>query len=164
MAFFVSHSPLTLQNIQRCWERIHLMLASFIPLAGTELSDSKGMLMAVVTTAGIVIVFAILVLLIVIFYAYGALFRALTARKERKAQQPEVSAPPASAPEATSAPEAAPVTDGIPGEIIAVIAAAVASLDGGYRIRKVSKAGRRQRTAGRTPWAASGLFENTRPF
>lgn len=149
------------------------MLASFIPLAGTELSDSKGMLMAVVTSAGIVIVFAILVLLIVIFYAYGALFRAFTARKEKKAQQPEVSAPPASAPEATSAPEASlvPAVDGdipgndIPGEIIAVIAAAVASLDGGsYRIKKVSKAGRRQRTAGRTPWAASGLFENTRPF
>ena len=141
------------------------MLASFIPLAGTELSDSKGMLMAVVTSSGIVIVFAILVLLIAIFYVYGALFRAFTASKEKKAAQQDNGKASASAPVPAAEAAPAPVTDGsIPGEIIAVIAAAVASLDGGYRIKKVARAPRGQRTSGRTRWAASGLFENTRPF
>ena len=50
------------------------------------------------------------------------------------------------------------------GEIIAVIAAAVASISDGkkYAIKKVSRAERQ--TGGRSAWAASGIYENTRPF
>lgn len=145
------------------------MLTNFTPFVGTELFDNKGMLMAVITAAGIVVVFAILILLIFIFYAYGAAFRAIEEAKERKkakaaeetksVENAEISHAPAVA----EAP--APLADGeIPGEIIAVIAAAVASLGDGkaYRVKKVSRA--RTPVTGRTPWATSGLFENTRPF
>ena len=138
------------------------MLTVFTPFVQSELFDDKGMLMAVITVSGIVIVFAILVLLIFIFYAYGAIFRIFTQSSEpKKAEAPKQSVP-------VQAPVAAtpqPLSDGeIPGEIIAVIAAAIASLDDGktYRVKKVSRA--RTPVAGRTAWAASGLFENTRPF
>ena len=63
------------------------MLTSLLPLSpsalplsvGTELYDSKGMLMAVITCSGILIVFVILLLLILIFYVYGGIFGAVTA-------------------------------------------------------------------------------------
>ncbi len=145
------------------------MLTSFTPSVGTELFDNKGMLMAVITASGIVVVFAILILLIFIFYAYGAAFRAVTEageRKKAKAAEAAASAQTAVITETPAATEApAPLADGeIPGEIIAVIAAAVASLGDGkaYRVKKVVRS--RTPAAGRTPWATSGLFENTRPF
>lgn len=145
------------------------MLTDFTPLMGAELFESKGMLMAVITASGIVVVFAILVLLIFIFYAYGAIFSALTASKEKKKAEKAAAAEKAVAEKSaaqtevsqTSA-ETVPADGEIPGEIIAVIAAAVASLGDGktYRVKKVT----RTPVAGRTPWAAAGLLENVRPF
>lgn len=149
------------------------MLTPFTPLigAGADLFDDKGMLMAVITTSGILIVFVVLVLLIFIFYAYGAIFRSMTASKEKKAAAKKAAEDAAKAAEQPSAaapapaPAAAPASDGeIPGEIIAVIAAAVAAMSGGktYAVKKVTRAA--QETGRRTAWAAAGLYENTRPF
>ena len=158
-------------NIQFMMGEIFPMLTSFLPAGvmpavGTELFDDKGMLMAVITCSGILIVFLILLLLIFIFYAYGGIFRAVTNSKASKnkktdseksaAQQQRAAAPSASS---------VPVDDGaIPDEIIAVIAAAVAALeDGGkYSVKRVTRA---QRQSGsRSAWAAMGVYENTRPF
>ncbi len=145
------------------------MLPDFTPVMGAELFESKGMLMAVITVSGIVIVFTILILLIFIFYAYGAIFSAVTtSREKKKAQKAAVAAKAADAqPDGSAAgPETVQLngetTSEIPGEIIAVIAAAVASLGDGkvYRVRKVT----RTPVSGRTPWATAGLLENTRPF
>lgn len=140
------------------------MLSDFTPMMGAELFESKGMLMAVITVSGIVIVFAILVLLIFIFYAYGAIFSAVTASKEKKKAEKAAAAEAVDIQPVDSSVNSADVpSDGaIPGEIIAVIAAAVASLGDGkvYRVKKVT----RTPVSGRTPWAAAGLLENTRPF
>lgn len=52
------------------------------------------------------------------------------------------------------------VEAGIPGEVVAAIAAAVAVLEGGnVTVRSI----RRERV-GRPSWAAAGILENTRPF
>lgn len=150
------------------------MLTSFLPTAltpavGTELSDSKGMLMAVITCSGILIVFMILLLLIFIFYAYGGIFRAATGAKEKKlaAQKAAVEAARASRPAPAKEPSPQPVDDGaVPGEIIAVIAAAVAVISekSGKKlaVKKISRANRQ--AGSRSAWAASGIYENTRPF
>lgn len=139
-----------------------------VGFAGTNpaMTDSKGMLMAVVTSAGILVVFAILLLLIFIFYAYGGIFQIITtsaekkkAAKAKKAQE----AAKASVVEPVAEAPVSDISDGeIPGEIIAVIAAAVASLDGGKNL--VVKKVRRAPAGGRSAWAASGILENTRPF
>ncbi len=145
-----------------------LMPSVFTQAVGTELSDSKGMLMAVITCSGILIVFVILLLLIFIFYAYGGIFRAVTSSKEKKLAAKKAAEAEEKAKQAvTAAPAAAPepIDDGtIPGEIIAVIAAAVAAMSDGkkYAVKKVSRAQRQ--TGGRSSWAASGIYENTRPF
>ena len=146
------------------------MLTSLLPYAispqvGTELSESKGMLMAVVTSAGIIIVFVILLLLIFIFYAYGGIFRSVTSSRQKKAEAKkamEAEKPESASPEPAQVPE--PVEGEIPGEIIAVIAAAVAAMSGGRScaIRKITRS---QRQSGqRGSWAAAGVYENTRPF
>jgi Negative regulator of septation ring formation len=150
------------------------MLTSYAPFAlltaGGKLSDNKGLLMAVVTSSGIIIVFVILLLLIFIFYAYGGIFRSLTASKLKKAEMKKAENQNAGktsvpAPQAASVPQPSPAVEGeIPGEIIAVIAAAVAAVSGDktYSIKKVARS---QRPSGRrSSWAAAGVYENTRPF
>ena len=152
------------------------MLTSLLPLSpsalplsvGTELYDSKGMLMAVITCSGILIVFVILLLLILIFYVYGGIFGAVTATKgqklaAKKTEETEQTASQTVAANPSAVPE--PTDDGaIPGEIIAVIAATVAAMSDGksYAVKKISRAQRQ--TGGRSAWAASGIYENTRPF
>ncbi len=61
-------------------------------------------------------------------------------------------------------PSVSPVVDGIPDEVVAVIAAAVAAMSDGttqYAIRRIRPASAR---ATRSVWAAAGLADNTRPF
>ncbi|MDD6394563.1 MAG: OadG family transporter subunit [Firmicutes bacterium] len=142
------------------------MLTDFMPVVGAGLAESKGMLMAVVTASGILIVFLILVLLIFIFYAYGGIFQAVTAsgekKKAAKAAAEAAKAASEKSADAEPTPAAEPADGEIPGEIIAVIAAAVASMSDGknYIVKKVKRAP----VSGRSAWAASGIFENTRPF
>ena len=144
-----------------------LMPAAFTQAVGTELSDSKGMLMAVITCSGILIVFAILLLLIFIFYAYGGIFGAITSAKSKKlaAKKAAEAASKVKEEQTVTAASPEPVDDGtIPGEIIAVIAAAVAAMSDGkkYAVKKASRAQRQ--TGSRNAWAAYGIYENTRPF
>ena len=144
------------------------MLTDFTPVMGAELFENKGMLMAVITASGIVVVFAILTLLIFIFYAYGAIFSTVTSSKEKKKaakaalEKNETEKSDAQVEAAQTSAANVPADGEIPGEIIAVIAAAVASLGDGktYLVKKVTRAP----VAGRTPWAAAGLLENVRPF
>ena len=115
--------------------------------------------MAVVTCSGILIVFVILLLLIFIFYTYGVIFRAVTGAKEKKAAARKAAEEEKARQTVTTAPaeEPVPAEEGIPGEIIAVIAAAVAAMSDGkkYAVKKVSRAQRQ--TGGRSAWAASGI-------
>lgn len=102
---------------------------------------------------GLVIVFCGLILLIVIV--------ALMRNTQMKSMQNNVSTNSNQAIKVSSAPS---IEEGISDEIVAVIAAAIASMtssDGTtYAIRGIKKA----KSSGRPIWAAAGLQENTRAF
>lgn len=112
---------------------------------------------------GMVVVFAALIALTLIFWLFGKAVsrgsggKALSANAEPAAPP----APRAAAPATPSAPLPA-VGDGVDDEIVAVIAAAVAAMAPAgkrYAVRKVARV-----SGGRPVWAQAGLAESTRPF
>ena len=114
-----------------------------------------------VVITGLLVVFCILIILTLIILGYGTLVYKIQNRKknppvQKNADKPKVEKAPA-------VQEIAVQEEGIPGEIIAASAAAVAAMEEGtgtsYSIRSV------RRSAGNRPvWGAAGLMENTRPF
>lgn len=122
----------------------------------------------VVMVTGIVLVFLILVLLMLIIMLEGKIFDGLNASKkakaERKAQESVKAAPAVQAAKPAAAPvqEPAPVVEqGISGEIVAAIAAAIAAISGGkYTLRAVRRAG----ADARGSWGRAGVNDVTSPF
>ncbi len=121
----------------------------------------------IITITGILVVFLILAILILVFWAMGQFFKSMDKRKANKAEAAKA------AQAATVAKSAAPVpaveeaaeediTDD--DEIIAVISAAIAAYseaDGKqYEIRSIRRKDSRTRSA----WSLAGIGENTRPF
>lgn len=116
--------------------------------------------------AGFIIVFMVLIALILIIMLYGKIIqkaqKTVEVRREKKAIiRAEKEAE--NAPEKTT-PAGGMVfggSDEIPGEIIAVIAAAVDSLYGDkpHKIRSVSRSRK-----GRSSWGNAGVIQNTKPF
>ncbi len=104
---------------------------------------------------GFCVVFAALLLLTIVFWAFGAVARG-KAQDSLPTSQTD--------PQPVKAPATTPVIeDGIPEEVVAVIAAAVAAMSNGettYTLRRISSA----RTNVRPVWAAAGIAENTQPF
>lgn len=113
---------------------------------------------------GVVVVFSVLALLTCVFWLFGVVAGAGSAKPAAPKATPKPKSVPV--PKAIVAPAApAPVVDGdVPEEVVAVIAAAVAAMsDGGtrYAVRRISAA----RGVGARPvWAAAGIAENTQPF
>ncbi len=105
---------------------------------------------------GFCVVFAALLLLTIVFWAFGAISRSKQANSSTTT--------PKIVPQPACAPKSAPVVeDGIPEEVVAVIAAAVAAMSDGntqYTVRRIRSA----RTNARPVWAAAGISENTQPF
>ena len=113
---------------------------------------------------GLVVVFAALIVLTFIIKGYGAIVTSMTGKKKKSANNNTPPAPPApkAAPRAAVKAPAAPAgQDGIPGEVIAAIAAAVDYTYGAgtHVIRTV-----RRVPQNRSAWGSAGLAENTRPF
>lgn len=113
----------------------------------------------VVAGTGISLVFLVLILLTFIITLQGKVFDALNARKQKAAAEAAVKSQP-QPPQLQEPMEAPPfVEEGISEEIVAVIAAAVASASGGkYTLRAVKRAG------GRGSWGAAGVKSGTEPF
>ncbi len=118
---------------------------------------------ATMLLTGFVVVFSVLLLLIIIIYIYGKIVTSAEGAAKRKkvknqTQRTEVSAPV----KATSFVKSAAPGE-IPGEIVAVIAAAVDSMytssGSKVKIKSISKASNT-----RSPWANAGILDNTRPF
>ena len=110
---------------------------------------------------GLVVVIGTLLLLTGIFYLFGFIMGGAD-RKAKKAKEKEKASAPATVPVTVPVPTPA-VQDGIPGEVIAAIAAAVAMMapEGKrYAIKSVS----RKDAGGRSAWSAAGIADNTRPF
>lgn len=123
---------------------------------GSSLVVSDGMTVVI----GLVVVFATLIVLTGIFYLFGFIMDSINKPKTKKAASEKKEA---SAPTVPAAAPAPVVQSGIPGEVVAVIAAAVASMapEGKrYALKSVS----RKDAGGRSAWAAAGVADNTRPF
>lgn len=142
-----------------------------LPLAagGLTLFDAS------LVSTSLVLVFGLLVALCLIITLEGKLFDSFndkdSAKKRAKAMdelnksaQKKPAAPTARA--AVSAPAApAPVVEtGIPGEVVAVISAAIYSMEGGHavvrEIRRMPQVGGSRRGA----WGDAGVVQSTRPF
>lgn len=102
----------------------------------------------------------LLVILVVGFVALAFAAAHLSGRARDRFQE-DTDDPPRydAARQAPAAPEET-VQAGVPGEIVAAIAAAVACLDPGAVVTSV----RRAPQGGVSAWKLAGLLENTRPF
>ncbi len=133
-----------------------------LALLALEASDGT------VVLTSITLVFAMLIALCLIITLEGKLFDL----KNKKPADPKPQAPAAPAAKAAPAPAAKPAAPaakadngGIPGEVIAAISAAVATVMGSgaviHVIRRVSKPAAGSR---RGSWGDAGVREHTTPF
>lgn len=124
--------------------------------------EQEAQIALVVLITGLVVVFAVLIVLTGIIKGYGSIVHGL-GQKKKAGKTPEKEAPPALKPvqNVASAPVPA-VQAGIPGEVIAAISAAVYMMDGGASTVKSIR--RAPQQSNRSAWGMAGLLENTRPF
>lgn len=121
----------------------------------------EGSYVAAVVMTGLIVVFIGLIILIAFVWVMGKIFDAIKGNKDKKndsgkkTEAVTVKAPQASAP-------AMQIEDGISDEIVAVIAAAVASMSGNFAIKSVRKAS--PKTSRRSAWGSQGIAESTRVF
>lgn len=129
---------------------------------------------ATVVIAGVGIVLGVLIVLIGVFGGFGSavsnIEKAVKNRKAKKAEKKaeenaaEASdrAVPAQAVVASAVKPAPVVEQGISGEVVAAITAAVAASEGGgsFVIRSV----KRKDVGSRNPWARAAVNDNTRSF
>ena len=98
----------------------------------------------VITITGIVLVFAILILLMLIITLEGKIFDGMAAKK--KAAAPVQQAAPAPV-----------VEEGIPGDVVAAIMAAIHAMGNGkYTLKAVRRAA--------NGWSKAGVNDTTAPF
>ena len=118
-----------------------------------------------VVLTSITLVFAMLVALCLIITVEGKLFDALNNKKNPK-PAPKKESKPAAAPAAKPAAPAAKADNGsIPGEIIAAISAAVATVCGGNAvIRGIKRVSKPAAGSRRGAWGDAGVREHTTPF
>ena len=132
-----------------------------IALLAMEASD------ATVVITSVSLVFGMLVALCLIITLEGKIFDAMNAKKNPPKAPKAASAPKAAAPapKAEAPVQAAAPAGGIPGEIIAAIAAAVASLEGeGAVIRGIRRIAAPAAKSRRGAWGDAGVREHTTPF
>ena len=112
----------------------------------------------VVTITGIVLVFLILVLLMAIITLEGKIFDSMNAKKKaaKEAAKAPAAQPAAPVQQAVAAP-APQVEEGIPGDVIAAIMAAIHAM--GNR-KYTLKAVRRSKNG----WGNAGVNDTTAPF
>lgn len=119
-------------------------------------------------STSVVLVFALLVALCIIVMLEGKLFELLSKKRENAARaqlaQSAPAAPKAAPAPAPAAPAAPAVEAGIPGEVVAAIAAAVYCLEGSAvtvrSVRRLPQPAASRRGA----WGDAGVRQNTQPF
>ena len=112
----------------------------------------------VVTITGIVLVFLILVLLMAIITLEGKIFDSMNAKKKaaKEAAKAPAAQPAAPVQQAAAAP-APQVEEGIPGDVIAAIMAAIHALGNGkYTLKAVRRS--------KNGWGNAGVNDTTAPF
>ncbi|MCM1113912.1 MAG: OadG family protein [Clostridium sp.] len=147
------------------------------------IADTSVTFTATVVIAGITIVVGVLLLLILVFQIFGIIApkieKSTKAREEKRAAKKAakkaaklamkknekadaadngVSAKAVSTPSPSPAPV---VEQGISGEVVAAITAAIVASEGtGVTVRSIKK----KKVSGRNPWAQAANIDNTRPF
>lgn len=112
----------------------------------------------VVTITGIVLVFLILILLMAIITLEGKIFDSMNAKKKaaKEAAKAPAAQPAAPVQQAAAAP-APQVEEGIPGDVIAAIMAAIhATGNGKYTLKAVRRS--------KNGWGNAGVNDTTAPF
>jgi len=112
----------------------------------------------VITITGIVLVFAILVLLMLIIMLEGKIFDGMAAKKKaaKEPAAPKAAAKPAAPVQQAAAP-APQVEEGIPGDVVAAIMAAIHAMGNGkYTLKAVRRAA--------NGWSKAGVNDTTAPF
>ena len=127
-------------------------ISQFLTVAANTASGNPEPSVGVVVATGLILVFGVLVLLYLLITLEGIIFTSVDRRKKEAAPAPVKAA----------APKAPVVEAGIPGEVVAAIAAAIACMDGGehYTLRSV----KRTRVSGRSAWGQAGVVAYTEPF
>ena len=115
----------------------------------------------VVTITGIVLVFLILVLLMAIITLEGKIFDSMDAKKkaakEAEKAAKAASVKPAAAAQPAAAAPAPQVEEGIPGDVVAAIMAAIHAMGNGkYTLRAVRRS--------KNGWGNAGVNDTTAPF
>ena len=132
-----------------------------LALLALEASDGT------VVLTSITLVFAMLVALCLIITLEGKIFDNINNKKNGKPAAPKAPAAKAApVPAAKPAAPAAKADNGsIPGEIVAAIAAAVASLGENLTIRGIHRVQKKTATGSRRgAWGDAGVREHTTPF
>ncbi len=112
----------------------------------------------VVTITGIVLVFLILILLMAIIMLEGKIFDSMNAKKKaaKEAAKAPAAQPAAPVQQAAAAP-APQVEEGIPGDVIAAIMAAIHAMGNGkYTLKAVRRS--------KNGWGNAGVNDTTAPF
>ena len=112
----------------------------------------------VVTITGIVLVFLILILLMAIITLEGKIFDSMNAKKKaaKEAAKAPVAQPAAPVQQAAAAP-APQVEEGIPGDVVAAIMAAIHAMGNGkYTLKAVRRS--------KNGWGNAGVNDTTAPF
>lgn len=112
----------------------------------------------VVTITGIVLVFLILILLMAIITLEGKIFDSINAKKKaaKEAAKAPAAQPAAPVQQAAAAP-APQVEEGIPGDVIAAIMAAIHAMGNGkYTLKAVRRS--------KNGWGNAGVNDTTAPF
>jgi sodium pump decarboxylase gamma subunit len=112
----------------------------------------------VITITGIVLVFAILVLLMLIIMLEGKIFDSMNAKKKAAKEAAKAPAVQPAAPVQQAAAAPAPqVEEGIPGDVIAAIMAAIHAMGNGkYTLKAVRRS--------KNGWGNAGVNDTTAPF
>lgn len=123
--------------------------------------DGSAVFTATVVISGIVIVVGVLLLLIFIFQLFGKIVSGAEAKAKKKNNSAENKNEKIPMPK-IPAPKPAPVVEeGISGEVVAAIAAAVAMSEGPQAVVRSIK---RKDVSSRNPWAQAAQINNTKPF
>lgn len=121
----------------------------------------EGSYVLAVVLTGLIVVFISLVILIAFVWVMGKIFDAFKGNNNKKNDNSKKTAiAPANA--VKPAAPAMQIEDGISDEVVAVIAAAVASMSGNFAIKSVRKAS--PKTSRRSAWGTQGIAETTRVF
>ena len=112
----------------------------------------------VVTITGIVLVFLILILLMAIITLEGKIFDSMNAKKKAAKEAAKAHAVQPAAPVQQAAAAPAPqVEEGIPGDVIAAIMAAIHAMGNGkYTLKAVRRS--------KNGWGNAGVNDTTAPF